>query len=100
MALQIAQGFAYQQNDWWKWWVWINGPANELDQVDHVVYVLDPTFPSPVRTARDKNSRFRLEAAGWGEFRIYAKLVHKDGKETHLEHDLVLEYPDGTRTTA
>lgn len=100
MALHISQGFEYQQTDWWKWWIWIDGPAEELDQVDHVVYVLHPTFPNPVRTVRDRNSNFRLETAGWGVFHIYAKVIHQDGREIHLEHDLVLEYPDGTPTAA
>jgi transcription initiation factor IIF auxiliary subunit len=100
MALKIAQGFEYQQNDWWKWWVWLDGPTSELDQIDHVVYVLHPTFPNPVRVVKDRQSQFRFDTAGWGVFPIRAKVVHKDGKETHLEHDLVLEYPDGTQTTA
>jgi transcription initiation factor IIF auxiliary subunit len=98
--MKIAQDFSYQGNDWWKWAVWIDGTNDELDHIDHIVYTLHPTFPTPVRTVNDRKSNFRLETAGWGEFRIYAKAVHKDGKETHFEHDLELAYPDGTRTTA
>lgn len=98
MSIEIAQGFDYQGDDWWKWWIWIEGPDNELDQIDHVVYTLHTTFPNPVRTIRDRDSKFRLETAGWGVFRIYAKVVNKKGLETFLEHDLVLEYPDGRKT--
>lgn len=99
MAIEIAQGFDYQRDGWWKWWIWIEGPDNELDKIDHVVYNLHTTFPNPIRTIRDRDSKFRLETAGWGVFRIYAKVVNKKGQETFLEHDLVLEYPDGTMTS-
>ena len=98
MALRIQQDFRYQGNDWWRWWVWIDGPPDELDTIDHVVYVLHRTFNNPVREVSDRTSSFRLETAGWGVFTIYVTLVHKDGQETELRHDLRLEYPDGTPT--
>jgi transcription initiation factor IIF auxiliary subunit len=100
MALTIKQGFEYKEKDWWKWWVWIDGPADELNKIDHVVYTLHPTFPRPVRTVRERESKFRLETAGWGVFTIYATVVGHDGLETELSHDLRLEYPDGTPTLA
>ena len=74
----------------WKWWIWIEGPDDELDQIDHVVYTLHPTFPNPVRTVSDRASKFRLKAVGWGTFLIHAKVIDRDGKETRLKHDLVL----------
>ena len=100
MALTIKQDFEYRRKDWWKWWVWIDGPVNELDGIDHVVYTLHPTFPNPVRTVRERKSNFRLETSGWGAFPIYATAVRKDGAEIELNHYLRLEYPDGTPTTA
>ncbi len=99
MSLTIKQDFEYRRKDWWKWWVWIDGPADELDRIDHVVYTLHSTFPNPVRTVRERKSNFRLETAGWGVFTIYATAVGKDGSETELNHYLRLEYPDGTPTT-
>jgi transcription initiation factor IIF auxiliary subunit len=96
MALRIEQGFEYQGEDWWKWWIWIDGPQAELDQVDRVVYVLHPTFPNPVRTVTDRSTKFRLQTAGWGVFLIRAKVIHKGGTETSLTHYLQLEYPDGS----
>jgi len=90
MALQIKQGFEYQGDDKWRWWIWLDGPQAELDAVDYVVYTLHRTFVNPVRTVTDRNSQFRLETSGWGEFRIYAKVVTKDGDSSRLIHDLVL----------
>ncbi len=100
MDLRIEQDFEFQGSDWWRWSVWIEGPDEQLDRVDHVTYVLHPTFPSPVRTVSDRATKFRLETAGWGVFRIYATATTQDGSEVKLEHDLVLRYPDGTATTA
>jgi transcription initiation factor IIF auxiliary subunit len=99
MELKINQGFKYHGDDWWKWWVWIEGADNALDQIDHVVYTLHHTFPKPVRVVKDRASKFRLEASGWGVFRIYANVKQKDGSEIHLEHDLQLLYTDGKPTT-
>lgn len=100
MALKINQGFEYKGNDWWKWWVWIEGSETDLDKIDHVTYTLHPTFPDPVRTVDDRKAKFRLDTAGWGVFWIHAKVVNKDKTEIRLKHYLVLEYEDGTRTTA
>ncbi len=93
MTLKIKQDYEYRGNDWWRWWVWIDGQEAELDKISHVIYTLHPTFPNPVQTVENRGTKFRLETAGWGVFRLYAKVVYKDGKETYLEHNLELEYP-------
>ena len=100
MALSIHQRAEYAGDDYWNWSVWLDGPAEELDQVDHVMYVLHPTFPRPVREIRDRSTNFRLDTSGWGIFTVLAKAVHRDGRETPLKHDLELRYPDGTPTAA
>ena len=100
MALAICQDQKYLGKDRWEWSVWIDGPREELDGIDHVVYVLHSTFHNPVRTVKDRESKFRLTTSGWGVFTLYAKAVSKDGRETPLQHDLVLRYPDGTATYA
>jgi transcription initiation factor IIF auxiliary subunit len=94
---KIAQNFKYEGVDWWSWWVWIEGNKNDLDKIAHVVYTLHPTFPKPVRTISDRESKFRLETVGWGTFTIYARLVLKNKEEIALEHELNLEYPDGSK---
>ena len=94
MTLRIEQGFKYQGDDYWDWWIWIEGAQEELDQIDRVIYILHPTFPSPVREVNDRSTKFRLKTAGWGVFLIRATVKHRDGKETPLQHYLRLEYPD------
>jgi transcription initiation factor IIF auxiliary subunit len=100
MNLQISQGFEYQGDDRWRWWIWIEGPDAALDRIDRVIYTLHPTFPNPVRTVTDRASRFQLKTSGWGVFKIHAKLHYKDGSTESLSHHLELHYPDGTATTA
>ena len=95
MALTIDQDFEYAGDDYWKWSVWIDGPDAELEAIDHVVYTLHSSFPNPVREIDDRASNFRLSTAGWGTFRIYARVVGKDdAPDQHLEHDLDLRYPE------
>lgn len=100
MGLKIEQGSNYKGNDLWKWWVWIEGPDAELDEIDHVVYTLHPTFVRPVRTIKTRENKFHLASEGWGTFTLYAKVVKKDGSSMQLEHSLVLEYEDGSPATA
>ena len=80
--------------------MWLEGPADELDSVDHVTYILHHTFHEPVREISNRQTRFRLATSGWGTFAIRAKVVYQDGREALLQHNLVLLYPDGTPTTA
>lgn len=62
-------------------------PANILDKV---TYTLHPTFPNPIRSV--KQSPFRVEEKGWGEFDIpiSVHLVGLPGKqgERKFNHDL------------
>ena len=95
---KITQDFKYEGDDWWSWWIWIDGESNDLDEIDYVVYTLHSTFRNPVRKVSDRESKFRLETEGWGTFTIYAKVVLKNKEEIPLEHELSLEYPDGTQT--
>jgi len=95
MSLRIEQGIEYQGEDWWKWWIWLEGPEKELDKVDRVIYILHSTFANPVRTVTDRSTKFRLQTSGWGGFLIRAKVIDKDGGETPLTHQLQLRYPRG-----
>ena len=94
---KIAQGASYQGEDWWKWWIWIEAEPALLDKVDFVVYTLHFSFNDPVRKMTNRSAKFRLDTEGWGVFTIFARLHLKDGSKVPLEHQLELEYPDGTK---
>ena len=91
----IQQWEKYDCEDWWHWAVWIEGPDDALDRIKSVEWTLHPTFPNPIRTISNRNSKFRLETAGWGTFPIHARLRLEDGRELKLRHELALHYPDG-----
>jgi hypothetical protein len=70
---------------WWHWTVWVEAPGDVLRQIKSVRYTLHPTFPDPVKVQTDRESKFRLEGAGWGEFEIHAELSMKDGSTRDLD---------------
>lgn len=93
MSIEVKQESHYKGNDWWQWAVWLEGPENELDPIDYVVYTLHPTFPKPERRIADRKSNFRFKSSGWGEFTIYIKIHFKSGDVRKLQHWLKLDYP-------
>lgn len=95
-TLNIQQWETYEGNDWWQWGVWVEGSEEELDRIDFVEWTLHPTFPNPVRKIYDRESKFRLNTAGWGVFPIWARVQMKNGDQKKLGHYLNLHYPDGT----
>jgi hypothetical protein len=96
MSLSIQQDATYAGDDSWRWSVWIDGPDDELDQIDRVAWHLHPTFSPPIRFVEDRGTGFRLDAMGWGTFEVGAVLYHagSDASFTRLTHELDLYYPD------
>jgi transcription initiation factor IIF auxiliary subunit len=93
MRLRVAQEQKYVDQDWWEWAIWIEGPEDELAEVQEVTYKLHPTFRKPVRTVTDRASKFRLESEGWGGFVIRVKIELKNEAVIKLNHELELFYP-------
>ncbi len=65
-------------HDWWSWSVRVDEPADKLSLIEHVEYILHPTFPDRIRVERNAANGFLLESAGWGEFDIVANVTFKD----------------------
>ena len=79
--------------NYYRWKVFVDAPESVMAEIKEVEYTLHPTFPDPVRTSRDRNDRFALEASGWGEFTILAKVRLKDGSEQAVPYWLDLHKP-------
>lgn len=92
--LFVAQNQKYEGNDWWKWSLWVEGSAEDLDQIESVTYRLHPTFPEPIRTVADRASKFQLRCAGWGVFLIPVQVQLKDGRTIELAHQLQFALPE------
>src|SRR5882724_9919224 len=88
--IKIKNSSTWQGRDRWSWSLWIEAEPEDLDKIDHVEYVLHPTFVQPIRVVRDRASNFKLDSKGWGEFMVHAKVVTKDGKTIRLNHWLTL----------
>ena len=93
--LRIQQSEKYQGDEWWSWSVWIEGPEEELREINYVEYTLHPTFANPVLTIKTRANKFKLSTGGWGVFPIRVRIVKNDGTERLLTHQLKLHYPDG-----
>jgi hypothetical protein len=83
---------------WWRWSVWIEGTDAALDLLESVRYVLHQTFRNPVRVVRNRATRFRLDAEGWGEFALLAHVTRRDGATFRLERWLDLGDPSVSAT--
>lgn len=94
MNLFVAQSQRYEKKQWWKWALWIEGSAEELDQIESVTYTLHPTFPEPIRVVYDRGSKFQLRCAGWGVFTIPIKVRLRSGQTIELEHELQFSFPE------
>lgn len=99
MSLKLRNRWNYKGGDWWEWEVFLDdGGSGELGNVDHVEYVLHPTFPSPVRQVSVPEGGFALKTSGWGTFQLKAFVYTKDGKKQKIMKELQLhrDPPTGT----
>jgi len=101
MTLQLGNHWHYEGQERWSWEAFLDdGGSGDLGNVDHVEYVLHPTFPDPVRTVKDPAGGFSLKTAGWGSFELKAFVYKTDGQKELLTHQvkLMAEPPAGTST--
>ena len=61
-----------------------------LNNIKYIDYILDPTFPSPIETVLDRESKFALYNSGWGGFTIKVKIRYLDDSSSMQEYRLVL----------
>jgi transcription initiation factor IIF auxiliary subunit len=54
MAIEVKQDSLPIAPHHWKWRLWLEGPSEDLDQIEYVLYVLHPTFHEPIRRAEDR----------------------------------------------
>jgi transcription initiation factor IIF auxiliary subunit len=76
------------------WKVFVDEDPEILANIDHVTYFLHPTFPNPVQTVSDPETGFALEAKGWGEFELNARVQFKDGSTENTSYRLKLDNSD------
>ena len=81
--------------DWYEWKVFVDEDNDTLNKIDHVEYLLHPTFPNPRRIVADRESKFALRTGGWGQFRLRARVTFKDESSEEVDYfiDFRKEWP-------
>lgn len=84
--LNLVNDSNYRGNQNWSWNVWLEGPEEEINNVESVTYHLHPTFSNPVHRVTNKSSKFKLSGMGWGEFKIKAEVALADRATMTFNH--------------
>ena len=92
-SISLRNRWNYKGDDWWEWETFIDDSGSgALNDIDHVEYILHPTFPNPIRTVKTRKGGFVLRNSGWGTFPLRAFVYTKSGKKFRLDGELVLKY--------
>jgi hypothetical protein len=91
MTLKIAQETIPIDKSRWRWSVWLDAPAEELDNIKDVVWKLHPSFSPPDVRVDSRQNGFRLTTSGWGEFEVQAEIHRLNGEVDSLRHWLRFE---------
>ncbi|MDQ3962112.1 MAG: hypothetical protein M3230_06470, partial [Thermoproteota archaeon] len=76
---------------WFYWKIFIETePPSLINQIQAVEYHLHPTFRLKDILITNKNTGFRLDAQGWGEFVIKMDVILNDNRSTTISHYLSL----------
>lgn len=78
------------RKDYYEWAIWIVSAESDISEIEYVEYLLHSTFKNRLRKITDPSEGFRLESAGWGEFRVEISIVKKSGETIQLAHWLSL----------
>ena len=82
---------ASKKRGYYNWVVFVKATDSVLNTIDHVEYLLHPTFPKPEVSSYNRADKFNYSSSGWGEFEIKAKVVFKNKKYLYLTHWLKLQ---------
>ena len=86
MTIHTRQSVEEKRPRQWKWSVWLEAADTELDSIERVIYQLHSTFKNPIREIQDRESGFRLNGSGWGQFTIFITVDYVDGRQQKLKH--------------
>jgi transcription initiation factor IIF auxiliary subunit len=74
--------------------VWIDGSDGELNRIDRVEYLLNPTFTRPLRRSSNLENKFGITFWTWGMFNIQVELSFKDGTTDRFVYYLTYSLPE------
>lgn len=98
--MKLRNRWNYKGEDLWSWEAFIDDEGSgEFEKIDHVEYVLHPTFPQPIRRIDDPEGGFVMKTEGWGIFDLKAFVHMKDGSKKRLTHEIELKADPKTGTS-
>ena len=66
------------KSGYYNWTVFVQADDAALNNIDHVEYLLHPTFSNPQVSSNNRSTNFSYTSTGWGEFEIKVKIVFKN----------------------
>jgi transcription initiation factor IIF auxiliary subunit len=66
------------KSGYYNWTVFVQADDVTLNNIDHVEYLLHPTFSNPQVSSNNRSTNFSYTSTGWGEFEIKVKIVFKN----------------------
>ncbi len=81
----------------YSWCLFVDEPADILQQIESVEYRLHSSFNNPVRRITDVNHCFAVFSGGWGTFTAQITVRFKDSQERNFTHALELYEDDWPR---
>lgn len=76
----------------WRWSVSVETDSPE--EIEEVVYTLDPSFSNPVRRTKERISGFKIADLASGSFTVFASVKLASGGDLKLEKRLHLDSAD------
>jgi len=59
----------------------LKGPASQMKKIKQVTYELHRVYKQPLRTTRDRMSKFGVDIKSYGYFPVRAHITHTDGSK-------------------
>jgi transcription initiation factor IIF auxiliary subunit len=82
--------------------IWIEGAAEELNNVSHVEYKLPASFKRPERSSSNRGNKFSITIWTWGIFMMDIYIHMRDGSVQKIQYYLDYKLPadDGNNYVA
>jgi transcription initiation factor IIF auxiliary subunit len=76
--------------------IWVEGNSAELDSIEKVTYLLDPSFKHNLRSSSNRANKFSITIWTWGYFPIKVTLHYKIQTEETIDFSLTYNLPVDT----
>ena len=81
----------YEDNELYHCTLRLEGPEENLDEIDHVEYFLHETFPNPRQVIRERATGFKIILIGWGLFRVKINIFTNNLDPYTIFYDLTFK---------